>query len=154
MLPFSLVLLLAVALQIPFSLATAVPEPAWKQVPRQLLQASTSLKQLRARDSSFTLTRSAILHYGADAGNVPDDFTTVMDVHIQSEQPFLMLEDNEDLLHRVTCGTSSMRLEFASDQIFEDSKDELSKLQNSIVVTSHDGCNEDGARAVFRYVLS
>lgn len=146
----SLLLLLAVACQ--SSLATADDKltPAWKKVPRHVLHAASNRRRLAERDPRFHLINSTDLHYGGAPAGSDGSETAVMTVHIESQKPFLVLEDNENLFEQVSCQGPMMRLKFVSEEIFEESKDNLRSLVGSHVVSSHDGCNSDGARDVYR----
>ena len=62
------------------------------------------------------------------------------------EIPAVVLEDIEDHVEQVECLGSKIYLYFNSEQVLRDVYEEFKSVGNFLVVTSHDGCNEDGER--------
>jgi len=70
-------------------------------------------------------------------------------VKVESENPFLVLEEIEHHIVGVSCGASDIQLRFVNRDTFDMATEVCSQLVGSYVVTSHAGCNDDGARAPF-----
>lgn len=66
-----------------------------------------------------------------------------------SQTPFLVLEEIEHHIVDVTCGASDIQLSFTDKGSFDMAVEVCSHLVGSYVITSHAGCNDDGARVPF-----
>jgi hypothetical protein len=71
-------------------------------------------------------------------------------VNIESPVPFLLVEDIEHHLGNIICTESTIELHFATSASYDTAKKLCHELTGSYVVTSHDGCNELGARVPFQ----
>ena len=60
--------------------------------------------------------------------------------------PTLMLEDVEHHLKSVGCYPSEIYLGFKSAEASKRTHNEVASVDSFLLVTSHDGCNEDGER--------
>ena len=58
----------------------------------------------------------------------------------------MMLEDVEHHIQSVDCYSSEVHLRFTSVELLQRAHNELSRVDNFLLVTSHQGCNEDGER--------
>jgi hypothetical protein len=67
--------------------------------------------------------------------------------------PTVLLEEVEHHIDEIACFGSSIRLHFTSQETLELAYDELSATNEFFVVTSHEGCNNDGERESHRYGL-
>ena len=65
---------------------------------------------------------------------------------MQFNAPALLLEDVEDAIERIGCYTSEIHLSFKSIKVLKRIHKELIGVDSFLVVTSHEGCNEDGER--------
>ena len=60
-----------------------------------------------------------------------------------------MLEEMEDLLHRVTCSSSGIKLGFSSSQYAKRAQESWD-MPEFIVITSNYGCNKNGERLPYK----
>ena len=65
---------------------------------------------------------------------------------VEFKTPALILEDIEDHIEQVECLGSTIYLYFSSEQALRDAHEEFKSVGSFLLVTSHDGCNEDGER--------
>jgi hypothetical protein len=70
-------------------------------------------------------------------------------VHVESSRPLLLLEQIEHHLENILCDASTIELEFSTTYSYTMAKDLVSHLVGSYVITSHDGCNNEGTRLPF-----
>lgn len=70
-------------------------------------------------------------------------------VIVKSSRPFLLLEEAEHHFEDVVCSPSNIILSFNSIESFTIASEVFSDLVGSVVITSHWGCNDEGARAPF-----
>ena len=66
--------------------------------------------------------------------------------------PTLLLEDIEHILDATTCFENEIHLAFDSTTAFAHAREEFVQAQSFFLVTSHEGCNEDGERQAYRLV--
>jgi hypothetical protein len=64
--------------------------------------------------------------------------------------PTVVLEEIEHHIDEITCFDSSIQLYFAELKNMELVYDELTAVDEFYVITSHEGCNNDGARVSHR----
>ena len=65
---------------------------------------------------------------------------------MQFKLPTLILEDVEHHIESVGCYSSEVHLRFTSAELLQRAHNELSSVDGFLLVTSHQGCNEDGER--------
>ena len=65
---------------------------------------------------------------------------------MQFNTPALILEDVEDEIKHIGCYTSEIQLFFKSTKALKRFHKELTGVDSFLLVTSHEGCNEDGER--------
>jgi hypothetical protein len=65
--------------------------------------------------------------------------------------PTVLLEEVEHHIDEIICFDSSIRLHFTDQETLELAYNELSAINEFFVVTSHEGCNNDGERESHRY---
>ena len=68
-------------------------------------------------------------------------------VKVGSQAPILNLEEMEHFLKDLECGPGSMKLHFV-DKVT--ARDALHACKDGMVITSHEGCNPEGERAVYK----
>jgi hypothetical protein len=66
-----------------------------------------------------------------------------------SPRPRIALEELDPILSDVQCGQSQIVLTF-DDTYFVDELRPTFEDPDALIVTSHEGCNEDGGRAFYR----
>ncbi|KAL3477719.1 hypothetical protein BJX99DRAFT_245950 [Aspergillus californicus] len=119
--------------------------------PRRLSAATLSSK-LKAR-GEFPIAspeRKASFDYLADAVVEESVLSTTLDV--QSQWPILALEDFDASMDNVSCTDSQIQLTFASAAAEKSFNEVIGTLPESLVVTSHDGCDREGERSAHRVV--
>lgn len=70
-------------------------------------------------------------------------------VSVQADSPILLLEEVEQDLDEVHCQESTISLSFNSLQAFTLARSVIQQFPKFLVVTAHEGCNEDGERAPY-----
>jgi hypothetical protein len=70
---------------------------------------------------------------------------------MSTKLPTVLLEEVEHHINEIACFDSSIQLHFASQEALELAYSELSAIDEFSVVTSHEGCNNDGERESHRY---
>ncbi len=65
---------------------------------------------------------------------------------MEFKTPALLLEDIEHHTGMIDCFDSRIYLYFSSVQAFEHAHEEFNSVSNFLIITSHEGCNEDGER--------
>lgn len=73
--------------------------------------------------------------------------TFASQVKVSSQKPVLTLEEVEHHLQDVECGDGTIKLHFVDTSSARDAK---SATEGGLIITSHESCNKDGERAVFR----
>lgn len=58
----------------------------------------------------------------------------------------VMLEDVEHHIESIGCYPSEIHLSFKSAKVLKRTHEEFTKVDSFLLVTSHEGCNEDGER--------
>jgi hypothetical protein len=76
----------------------------------------------------------------------------VATLDVKSQSPILALEELDDSIEDVICNQSQIDISFRSIEQFHSVQRELEQLDGFILVTSHSGCNPDGARSTHRSV--
>ena len=66
--------------------------------------------------------------------------------------PALLLEDIEHHMEQIVCFPSKIYLYFSSEGALQHARQEFNSVRNFLVITSHEGCNEDGERDPHLYV--
>lgn len=113
--------------------------------PRRLSAATVPSNLRTRRSESGLFTREATFDFIEDV-DVDGDTSFVSTVAVQSQQPFLALEDIDSHLSDISCSDSLIELSFTSKERLEAAKEEFAQFSDFIAVTSHLGCNEDGER--------
>lgn len=111
--------------------------------PSKLESRAEPVYNLFSSEASFDF-----LHGDRDLGSV---FVATLDV--KSQSPILALEELDDSIEDVTCKESQIDISFGSIEQFRSVQRELEPFDGFILVTSHSGCNPDGARSAHRSVL-
>ena len=91
------------------------------------------ISQLNAIDASLLLSQSARFA------------KTIM--HLNA--PAISLEDLEYHIESVSCGRTSISVEFYDENVLHKAKKEWEKQSKFLVITSHEGCNPSGARTPY-----
>ena len=66
---------------------------------------------------------------------------------MQLKLPTLILEDVEHHIEYVGCYSSEIHLYFKSAMVLQRTYNEFASVNKFLLVTSHEGCNEDGERS-------
>ena len=65
---------------------------------------------------------------------------------MSSRLPSLVLEDMENHFDKIQCYGSTVHLYFSTVEILKHAHAELNRVDSFVLITSHDGCNQDGGR--------
>lgn len=71
-------------------------------------------------------------------------------VRMSARLPTVVLEDVDDHFNDIVCAHSSIHLHFATKESMTLTYEELKGMDEFFVVTSHEGCNNDGEREPYR----
>jgi hypothetical protein len=71
-------------------------------------------------------------------------------VRMSARLPTVVLEDVDDHFNDIVCAHSSIHLHFATEESMTLTYEELKGMGEFFVVTSHEGCNNDGEREPYR----
>jgi hypothetical protein len=77
--------------------------------------------------------------------------TFASQVKVISQKPVTNLEEIEHHLQDVRCKDGKLRLDFVDLSSARDAFYSCHGQDGGLIITSHDGCNEDGERSVYRY---
>jgi hypothetical protein len=77
--------------------------------------------------------------------------TFASQVKVESHKPVLNLEEIEHHLLDVQCGDGMMELSFVDTSSARDAYFSCQEQNGGLVITSHESCNPDGERAVYKY---
>lgn len=76
--------------------------------------------------------------------------TFASQVKVGSQKPILNLEDVEHHLQDVRCSEGKMEISFVDKMSARDAYHACHEDNGGLVITSHDSCNVEGERAVYR----
>jgi hypothetical protein len=76
--------------------------------------------------------------------------TFASQVKVSSRKPVLNLEEVEHYLQDVQCGDGKMKLSFVDSSSARDAYFSCHNRNGGLVITSHESCNVEGERAVYR----
>jgi hypothetical protein len=76
--------------------------------------------------------------------------TFASQVKVNSKKPVLNLEEVEHYLQDVQCGDGKLKLSFVDTSSARDAYFSCHDKNGGLVITSHDSCNVEGERAVYR----
>jgi hypothetical protein len=79
-----------------------------------------------------------------------DDSIFTSQINLGSEAPILHLEEIEHHLHSVHCSDGKLKLHFVDIVSARDAKAACHGEMGGRVITSHEGCNQEGERAVYK----
>ena len=137
-------------------------EPDDTLLPKRRLTAAIRSHELGARDVQGCLKYDHNLHY-LDGKHEPSDrlfwLTSIITADtrgsnsqfaaklgMQFKIPTLMLEDVEHHIESIGCYSSEIHLRFTSAELLERVHNEISRVDSFLLITSHQGCNDDGER--------
>lgn len=63
-----------------------------------------------------------------------------------SKRPTLVLEEIENLLDEINCDKNRIELGFITSETLELAYGKFTSVDDFVLVTSHEGCNNDGER--------
>ncbi|KAL9130521.1 MAG: hypothetical protein Q9175_007004, partial [Cornicularia normoerica] len=120
-------------------------EPDDTLLPERRLRAAKRSHELGVRDVKGCLKYDHNLHYlDADTHRSTSQFAASLGM--QFKTPALMLEDVEHHIESIGCYSSEIHLSFQSRKELERIHKEFTSVDSFLLVTSHEGCNEDGER--------
>jgi len=96
-----------------------------------------------------TFKRKTYLTIWVDQNLDNIDSTFASTVRLSADRPILVLEEFEHSIKNLRCNPSGIDIAFASGSACAAAMAAWEKVGDAIVVTSHEGCNEDGERAIF-----
>lgn len=76
--------------------------------------------------------------------------TFVSQVKVSSQKPIFNLEEVEHYLRDVQCDNGKMKLSFVDTSSARDAYFSCHETDGGLVITSHDSCNVEGERAIYR----
>ncbi|KAI4945203.1 hypothetical protein J4E91_008181 [Alternaria rosae] len=116
----------------------------------RLLRAATKRTDLYRRGVRITKRFESELAY-VDNENVWNDKSTfASQVKVSGQKPLLNLEEHEHHLRDVQCGDDMMKLHFVDTSSARDARAACHDADGGLIITSHEGCNDEGERSVYR----
>jgi hypothetical protein len=79
-----------------------------------------------------------------------DESTFASQVKVASQKPVFNLEEHEHHLQDVQCGDGMMKLYFVDASSTRDARAAFNGPDGGLIITSHESCNEEGERSVYR----
>jgi hypothetical protein len=76
--------------------------------------------------------------------------TFASQVMVKSKKPIMNLEEIEHMLQDVQCEDGQIKLSFVDTSSARDAYSSCKEENGGLMITSHDGCNKEGERAVYR----
>lgn len=76
--------------------------------------------------------------------------TFASQVRVGSQRPVLNLEEHEHHLQDVQCGADGIKLHFVDISSARDARAACHGVDGGLIVTSHESCNKEGERSVYR----
>lgn len=70
-------------------------------------------------------------------------------VRLETRKPALLLEEIEDDLHEIRCAKGIIQFGFVLSETFDLAWGEYSRIGEFFLITSHEGCNNDGERGAY-----
>jgi hypothetical protein len=70
-------------------------------------------------------------------------------VSVHSSRPLLLLENFESSVESITCNPSTIELRFIDKYPVDTIEAVWDELVSGYAITSHAGCNDEGARVLF-----
>ncbi|KAF4552123.1 Hypothetical protein D9617_11g009720 [Elsinoe fawcettii] len=128
-------------------LLAALASPTFDYDALPPLRAAVKRSALESRAARLQVRSAASFRYI----DVPqaNGMTFYSDVHVKSSQPLLVLEDFDHLLRGIDCTASATTLRFSDHGLYDHAKTIAASLGGGILVTSHEGCADEGARSLF-----
>ncbi|KAF2755427.1 hypothetical protein EJ05DRAFT_502889 [Pseudovirgaria hyperparasitica] len=112
------------------------------------LAAASKYSQLSSRSDRLELVHRCDLDYASDSytGGQTSHYARVT---LGSERPILLLEQVEHLLSRVECSVSTITIELSQSLDIDATRNEIARLSNGYIITSHSSCNDHGERMAY-----
>ncbi|PSN61431.1 hypothetical protein BS50DRAFT_151705 [Corynespora cassiicola Philippines] len=127
----------------------AVPVPSAPQTDR-VLRAATRRSNLHRRGLRIEKKFGSELAYIEEENGLSGRPVFASHVTVGSKKPILNLEEIEDYLQDVKCGSDGkMKLVFKDRIAARDARLACSDEDGGLIITSHEGCNVDGERSVY-----
>ncbi|RHZ60790.1 uncharacterized protein CDV56_102322 [Aspergillus thermomutatus] len=130
------------------SLSRETPPLTFPKARRLSAAISPSRLESRAVPSSNLLRSEASFDFLHDDQDLESVFVATLEV--KSQSPILALEELDDSVEDVTCKESRIDISFRSIEQFRSVHREIEPIDGLILVTSHSGCNPEGARSTYR----
>ncbi|KAF2014065.1 hypothetical protein BU24DRAFT_425066 [Aaosphaeria arxii CBS 175.79] len=112
------------------------------------LKASKRHRDLIERGTEVLVTHGIELVYAADHLRGP---VFASQIHLQSDQDVVFLEEYDHLLDEVHCNESIMQVKLKRHGgCYDRASEAWSGLQSGLLVSSHETCSENGAHAVYK----
>ncbi|CAO2653945.1 Nn.00g106780.m01.CDS01 [Neocucurbitaria sp. VM-36] len=110
----------------------------------RILRAATKRSDLYRRSVRITKRFESELAY------IDANLLFASQVKVNSQKPILTLEEVEHHLQDVECGDATMKLHFVDTSSARDARFACHDTVGGLIITSHETCNQDGERAVYR----
>ncbi|RLL95628.1 hypothetical protein CFD26_102941 [Aspergillus turcosus] len=130
------------------SLSREAPPINFPKARRLSAAVSPSKLESRAEPASNIFRSEASFDFLHGDQGLQSVFVATLDV--KSQSPILALEELDDSIEDVICKESRIDISFGSIEQFRSVQRELEQFDGFILVTSHSGCNPDGARSAHR----
>ncbi|KAI4644488.1 hypothetical protein J4E93_006393 [Alternaria ventricosa] len=116
----------------------------------RLLRAATKRTDLYRRGVRITKRFESELAYVDNENVWNDESTFASQVKVSGQRPLLNLEEHEHHIKDVQCGDDTMKLHFVDTSSARDARAACHDADGGLIITSHEGCNDEGERSVYR----
>ncbi|KAF1945863.1 hypothetical protein EJ02DRAFT_395726 [Clathrospora elynae] len=116
----------------------------------RLLRAATKRSELYRRSMRITKRFEAEISYIDNENGWNGGQAFASQVKVGSQKPVFNLEEHEHHLQDVKCSNGTMTLHFVDTSSARDARSAAHGAGGGLVITSHESCNEEGERAVYR----
>ncbi|KAG9190413.1 hypothetical protein G6011_08501 [Alternaria panax] len=116
----------------------------------RLLRAATKRSSLYQRGVRIAKRFETELAYVENENIWNDESTFASQVKVSSQTLLLNLEEHEHHLQDVQCGDDTVKLHFVDTSSARDARSACHGANGGLIITSHESCNEEGERSVYR----
>ncbi|KAF2823025.1 hypothetical protein CC86DRAFT_458129 [Ophiobolus disseminans] len=116
----------------------------------RILRAATKREDLYRRSLRIRKTFKSELAYTEEENGWNGKTTFASQVRVNSQKPIVNLEEIEHFLQDVQCESGKIRMSFVDDSSARDAYHSCHGDDGGLIITSHDSCNNEGERAVYK----
>ncbi|KAH8724434.1 hypothetical protein GQ44DRAFT_569644, partial [Phaeosphaeriaceae sp. PMI808] len=116
----------------------------------RILHAATKRTDLLRRGVRISKRFESEFSYIEEENGWSGRSTFASQVRVRSQKPILSLEEIEHHLQNVQCGDGRMKLSFVDKSSAQDAYNSCRDKNGGFIITSHNSCNDEGERSVYK----